>query len=99
MAYRSYHYSRNRPVGRAIFVIAAILAAIIVLHIVFVLIGANPGNTLVATDADWAGTLGSWFNGLFTPSDYKLAVLLDYGLAALFYLVLGRLAEKAVDAV
>ncbi|HEV3169496.1 MAG TPA: hypothetical protein VGZ32_04120 [Actinocrinis sp.] len=76
---------------------AFVIAAIIVLHIIFVLIGANAGNTIVSTDADWSGTLAAWFKDLFTPGNYKLAVFLNYGLAAIFYLIIGRVVARLVS--
>jgi hypothetical protein len=63
----------------------------------FVLVGANPGNAFVSTDARWAWNLAAWFRDLFSPSNYKLAVFVDYGIAAAFYLVIGRIAERLVD--
>lgn len=78
---------------------AIVIAVIIVLHIIFVLIGANGGNSIVSTDADWAGTLAAWFKNLFTPSNYKLAVTLNYGLAALFYLAIGRIVATLINRV
>lgn len=91
-------YVSNGPAGRAIQAIGAIIALIIVFHILFVLIGANPGNTIVHTDADWAAWFAAWFKDLFTPSSYRLAVVVNYGLAALFYLVVGRVLAALVDA-
>lgn len=82
-----------------LFLAAAVIALIIALHILFVLVGANPNNAFVSTDASWAWHLAAWFRDLFTTSSYKLAVFLDYGLAAAFYLVLGHLAERLVDRV
>lgn len=84
------HVSRGSA-GRILQLAAIVVAAIIILHIIFVLIGANAGNSIVSTDADWAGTLATWFKDLFTPANYKLAVTLDYGIAAVFYLMVGRL--------
>lgn len=88
---------KYRSAGRFVLLVAAVIAVIIVLHIVFVLIGANTGNTIVSTDANWAYHLAAWFRGLFTPKDYKLSVFLNYGLAALFYLVVGRILASAVE--
>ena len=76
---------------------AIVIAAIIVLHIIFVLIGANAGNSIVSTDADWASTLAAWFRDLFTPANAKLAVVINYGLAALFYLAVGRIVAMFVN--
>ena len=89
-------YVSKGSAGRAIMLAAFVIAAIIVLHIIFVLVGANAGNTIVSTDADWSNTLGAWFKDLFTPGNYKLAVFLNFGLAAVFYLVIGRIAAGLV---
>jgi hypothetical protein len=90
-------YVARGSVGRIIQLIFFVIAVIIIAHIIFVLLGANPGNTIVSTDADWAGTLASWFKNLFTPSNYKLAVTLNYGLAALVFLIVGRLLGEGVE--
>jgi hypothetical protein len=90
---------RNRSAGRFALLAAAVIAIIIVLHIIFVLIGANAGNSLVHTDAQWASTLATWFRDLFTPSNYKLSVILNYGLAAVFYLIIGRIVASVLDRV
>jgi hypothetical protein len=78
---------------------AIVIAVVIVLHIIFVLIGANGANDIVSTDADWASTLAAWFKDLFTPSNAKLAVFVNYGLAALFYLAIGRIVATFVNRV
>lgn len=84
------------PATRLVELAAVVIAAIIILHIVFVLIGANGGNTIVHTDAEWASTLAAWFKDLFTLSNAKLEVLVNYGLAALFYLAIGRIVASLV---
>ena len=76
---------------------AVIIAAIIVLHIIFVLVEANGANEIVRTDSDWANTLAVWFRDLFTLSSAKLDVLVNFGLAALFYLAIGRIVASAVS--
>jgi hypothetical protein len=91
------NYVARGSLGRIIQLIFLVIAIIIIAHIIFVLLGANPGNTIVSTDADWAGTLASWFKNLFTPNNYKLAVTLNYGLAALVFLVVGRLLGEGVE--
>lgn len=78
-------------------VAAAVVAVILVLHIIFVLLGANSGNAIVSTDASWASTIAQWFLGLFTPSSYKLAVFLNYGIATLVWLAAGRIVASVVN--
>lgn len=78
---------------------AVVIAAIIVLHIIFVLIGANGANEIVSTDSDWANTLAVWFRDMFTLSSAKLEVLVNFGLAALFYLAVGRIVASVINTI
>jgi ABC-type uncharacterized transport system permease subunit len=88
---------RRRAIGDLAFIAAAIIAIIIIAHIVFVLLGANTGNDIVSTIADWASFWATWFKGLFTPNDYKLSVFLNYGIAALFYLIVGGILRRILN--
>jgi hypothetical protein len=92
MAYRL----RSRAPGDLVFLVFLILAIILFLHIIFVWLDANPGNDIVSTDADWAKWLATWFLDLFTPASIKLRTFLNYGLAALFYLVIGGILSRVV---
>jgi hypothetical protein len=93
----TYASASRSPAGRLVELAAVIIAAIIVLHIIFVLVGANGGNDIVRTDSDWANTLAVWFRDLFTLSDAKLEVLVNFGLAALFYLAIGRIVGSLIS--
>ena len=77
--------------------VVGVIALILVLHIVFVLFGANSANSIVLTDANWARHLAAWFDGLFTTSNAKWNVVLNYGIATLIYLVVGRLLARLVE--
>ena len=92
---------RRRYSGLAavIMLIVGVIVLILVLHILFVLISANPGNSIVSTDSTWARHLAAWFDGLFTTSSAKWNTLLDYGLAAVVYLAVGRLLAGLVERV
>ena len=88
---------RRRAAGDLVFLAAAIIAIILILHIIFVLLDANPNNDIVRTDADWAGWLATWFKDLFTPSNPKLNVFLNYGLATLVYLAIGGILRRVMN--
>lgn len=88
---------RRRAVGDLVFIAAAIIAIIIIAHIVFVLLNANTGNEIVSTFADWASFWATWFKNLFTPKDYKMSVFLNYGIAALFYLIVGGILRRILN--
>ncbi|HTJ70840.1 MAG TPA: hypothetical protein VL551_25085 [Actinospica sp.] len=85
--------------GAIIMLVVGVIALILVLHIVFVLFGANSGNAIVSTDADWARHLAAWFDGLFTTSNAKWNTVLNYGIATVVYLIVGRLLAGLVERV
>lgn len=87
----------KRAAGDLVFIAAIIVAFILVGHIIFVLLGANPANDIVSTDADWAGSLATWFKDLFTPNSPKLNVFLNYGLATIVYLALGGVLRRILN--
>ena len=89
--------TRRRAPGDLVFLAAAIIAAIIIAHIVLVLIGANPANDIAHTLADWSGWLATWFDDLFEPTNEKLEIFINFGLAALFFLVIGGVLRTAID--
>ncbi|HEY3261580.1 MAG TPA: hypothetical protein VGJ95_15155 [Pseudonocardiaceae bacterium] len=63
-------------------------ALILVAYIVLTLGGANPDNGITKFVASWADTLAFGFRDLFTPADDALRVVVNYGLAALFWLII-----------
>src|SRR5205823_10006161 len=67
--------------------VGLIFAAFLVIHVIFVVGSANPGNAIVSFVRGWADSLALAFRDLFTPSDEKLRVLVNYGIAAVFWLV------------
>jgi hypothetical protein len=77
-------------------IIAGVVAAILALHIVFVLVSANGGNAIVSWVAHAADTLSWVFKDLFTPSNQDVRTLLNYGVPALVYLALGNLVARLV---
>ena len=93
MAYRL----RSRAPGDLVFLVSLIIAIILLAHIIFVALGANPGNDIVSTIADWARWLATWFIDLFTPADAKLRTFLNYGLAAICYLLVGGILRRLVQ--
>jgi hypothetical protein len=77
-------------------VVCSVIAALIVVHAVFVLFEANPTNPLVTFTAGWRDTFGWLTKNLFMPSDPKIAEAVNDGLAALIWVVLGSLASKLI---
>lgn len=82
--------------GTVVRVIGTIIAVILVAHILFALLGATPGNPLVMWVAQWAGVLAIWFGNLFATGSDALNVILNYGLAAVFWLVVTGLIARVL---
>ncbi|MFR9755705.1 hypothetical protein [Streptomyces sp. TR06-5] len=76
--------------GVAVQVLADILAGIIGLWILLYLLHANPANDLVAVLHDAAHWLAGWSYDLFPIDQDWLRVLVNYGIAAVVYLVIGH---------
>jgi hypothetical protein len=74
----------------------AVIAALIVVHAVFVLFEATPTNPLVEFTTGWRDTFGWFTEDLFTPSDPKVAEAINDGLAALIWVVAGNLVSKLI---
>lgn len=69
-------------------IVGLVIVAILVGHIVLTLLDANPQNFLTEFVADWAGQFNLGLGDLFTPEQPKMAVTLNYGVAAVLWLVL-----------
>jgi hypothetical protein len=77
-------------------VITTVVVLVLAVHIVFVAFEANTANDLVRTAGDWAENLAWQFRDVFQPADHKVEVAVNYGLAALVYLIAGRIVVGLV---
>lgn len=80
--------------ARLITLAATVVAVIIAAGILLVVLDANQGNSIVSTVTDWARTLASPFDGIFTPRDPKLRVGLNWGLALVVYMVAATVVAR-----
>jgi uncharacterized membrane protein len=90
---------RTVSVGLAAGIISwggVVLAVLLVVHIILVLGGANPGNSITTFVGSWSSAVVFGFKDLFTPSNAKVQVLVNYGLAAIFWLVVTVIASRVV---
>ncbi len=76
--------------------VATLFAVVLVAQIVLTLGSANAENGIVKRVADLAGPLALGFKDLFTPDTVKTQVLVNYGLAAIFWLVVGAVLAKVI---
>lgn len=73
-----------------------LIALVLVVHVVLVMGNANPDNPITGFFRGAAEPLSLAFKSLFTPEDAKLGVLVNYGIAAVFWLVVSSVAAKLI---
>jgi hypothetical protein len=81
-------------VARIITAVAAIAAAIIVLAIVLHILGAKASNGIVSAIHDAGSWLSSWSHGIFSIHNGDVRMAVNWGIAALVYLVAARLIAR-----
>jgi hypothetical protein len=81
-------------VARIVKLITAVVVGFIVLGIVLHVLDANSGNALVSFVYDVASWLVTPFKGIFSPSDPKVKIAVNWGLAALVYAMVGGLIAR-----
>jgi hypothetical protein len=81
----------RRALARLISIVASVVVLLIVIGILIIVLEANPGNDLVSFVTDVAETLVGPFENLFNLDDRKADVAVNWGIAAVVYLVLGRI--------
>ena len=100
-------YRRGRAVGhsrgsgaamgtlaRVVHLIVGIVVLIIVAGIVLVLLKANPTNGIVSDVHDAARWLAGPFDGIFSFHSARVALAVNWGLAAVVYAVVGGLIAR-----
>lgn len=98
MSYEPRYRSRDRAdtVANVVRFVVGLVVTIFVLHVLFVVLDANAANSVVSLVYALAKTLVLGFGDVFTPHDAVIGVVLNYGLAAVVYLVVGELVVKAL---
>jgi hypothetical protein len=93
------HGVRTRVVGVVAGVVGwagLAIAVVLVAHVVLTVGHANPENGITSTVRDWAQPLALGFHDLFAPQDATLGVIVNYGIAAVFWLVIRSLLLKLI---
>ena len=80
--------------ARAIRLIGAVIAGIIVLGIVLKVLDANAGNAIVGAVLDVARWLVGPFRTLFTPDGADLRVIVNWGIAAIVYYAIAHVIAR-----
>jgi hypothetical protein len=84
-------YGALGVLARIVDIVVAIVAVIIALGILLVVLKANPDNSLVKAVHDAARWLVGPFADVFKLDDPKVMVAVNWGLALVVYVVVGRL--------
>lgn len=105
--YQDDYYGRRRPepprrgragdtVARIVHIVVSIVVLVFALHVLFVVLDANQSNGFVSFIYTLAQTFVLGLGDVFTPDDALLGVILNYGLAALIWFLVGQLIIKIV---
>jgi hypothetical protein len=76
--------------------IGILFALVLVVHVLLTVGEANPANGITRFFARVADPLALAFKNLFTPESASLRVLVNYGLAAVFWLVVSAVLSRLV---
>lgn len=83
--------------ARVVRLIVGIIVVIIVAGIVLVLLKANPTNMIVSDVHDAARWLAGPFDGIFSFHNARVALAVNWGLAAVVYLIVGGLTARLLS--
>lgn len=73
-----------------------IVVIILVVRVLLTVGGANPSNGITSFITTVSDPLAWGFKDLFTPSDAKLRVLVNYGIAAIFWLIVSSIIARLI---
>ncbi|HEY4022768.1 MAG TPA: hypothetical protein VGM75_29015 [Pseudonocardiaceae bacterium] len=73
-----------------------IVVVILVVRVLLTVGGANPTNGITSFITSVSDPLAWGFKDLFTPGDAKLRVLVNYGIAAIFWLIVSSVVARLI---
>jgi len=76
-------------IARLVRLVAALVVLVIVVAIVLRVVGANPANSIVSDIHDAGRTLVGPFKSVFTIKNAKTDLAVNWGVAAIVYLIVG----------
>jgi hypothetical protein len=80
--------------ARVVQLVVSIVVLIIVAGILLVVLEANPANSIVSEVHSWAHWLAGPFDGMFSFHSANTAIAVNWGIAAVVYLVVGVLIAR-----
>jgi hypothetical protein len=94
--YRRESLNGAEILANIIRVVVGLVITVFALHVLFVILDANQHNGFVQTVYLFAKAFVLGLGDVFTPDDALLGVVMNYGLAALVYAVIGHLIIRAL---
>jgi hypothetical protein len=85
--------------ARVIIAVVGIIALIIAVAILLRVLRANPDNGIVSVLDTVARWLVGPFDGMFKPRDRRVEIAVNWGIALVFYVLVGRLLAGLADRV
>lgn len=98
MASYSLHSGRHTAAG-FVRLAGSALALVLTAHILFVVFDAAPDNPVASWASRWSDVLGLWFTDLFHTGSPVFTVILDYGSAAVFWLIVTGVVASVLRSV
>lgn len=89
-------YTGRYSAARLVSAIGALFALIEVIYILLNIFSANPGNGFYRFIESLAGPLALFWPGLFSIADHVWYMIVTYGLAAVFWLVVAGIIARIV---
>jgi hypothetical protein len=77
--------------ARVVRLVVSVVVLILVAGILLVVLKANPTNTIVSDVHGWAHSLAGPFGGIFSFHNPRVAIAVNWGIAAVVYLFVGGL--------
>jgi hypothetical protein len=82
--------------ARVVQLVVSIVVVIIVAGILLVVLKANPANSIVSDVHEWARSLAGPFDGMFSFHSANVAIAVNWGIAAVVYLLVGGLIARLI---
>jgi hypothetical protein len=82
--------------ARLVHVVVSLVVLVILAGILFALLKANPTNSIVSEVHGWGRWLAGPFNGMFSFHTARVAIAVNWGIAAVIYLFAGGLIARLI---
>jgi hypothetical protein len=82
--------------ARVVYLLVTVVVVILVAGILLVVFKANATNSIVSDVHGWARSLAGPFDGMFSFHDARVAIAVNWGIAAAVYLVVGGLIARLI---